>query len=131
MNLLLDTNAFIWFRLGHRRLGTRARAAIERGAVQVRVSVATAWELAIKTSGAQFELPEPLDTWFPRAIEESGFELLPIALDHAVGVASLPVYHRDPFDRLLIAQARTERLTLVTADAAFDRYDVPLLDARR
>jgi PIN domain nuclease of toxin-antitoxin system len=131
VNLLLDTQALLWWRQGNRRLGTRARAAITRSAVSVRVSAASAWELAIKSQSGRVTLREPLQVWMPAALEESGFAVLNITLDHAMAVAALPQHHADPFDRLLIAQARLERLTIVTSDTAFDAYDVDLLDARR
>ena len=131
MNLLLDTQALLWWRQGNaRRLGPRARAAIERGATAVRVSAVTAWELAIKSRTGRLELREPLHRWFRTAIDESGFVALSITVDHAVAVAGLPDHHGDPFDRLLIAQARLEKLTILTADAVFDDYDVDVLDAR-
>jgi PIN domain nuclease of toxin-antitoxin system len=130
MNLLLDTQALIWWRQAHRRLGSRARAAIEKHAAAVRVSAATAWELAIKSRGGRLTLRQPLHLWLPAAIENSGFEVLDVTLDHALGVADLPDHHTDPFDRLLIAQARLEDLMIVTSDAAFDDYDVKVLDAR-
>jgi PIN domain nuclease of toxin-antitoxin system len=130
MNLLLDTQALLWWRQGSRKLGPRARAAIETQAATVRVSAASAWELAIKARAGRLKLREPLHLWLPRAIETSGFATLHVTIDHAVGVASLPDHHADPFDRLLIAQARFEDLTVVTSDAAFDDYDVRVLDAR-
>lgn len=130
MNLLLDTQALLWWRQGNRRLGTRARAAIARHAAAVRVSAASAWELAIKSHAGRLTLREPLHVWMPAALEDSGFEALNVTLDHAVAVAGLPHHHADPFDRLLIAQAQLENLTIVTSDTAFDAYDVNLLDAR-
>lgn len=130
MNLLLDTQALLWWREGSRKLGSRARAAIETEATTVRVSAATGWELAIKSRSGRLRLREPLHLWLPAALESSGFLALPVTLDHAIGVAGLPDHHADPFDRLLIAQARQEDLTIVTSDTAFGAYDVRLLDAR-
>jgi PIN domain nuclease of toxin-antitoxin system len=130
VNLLLDTQAFIWWREGHRKLGPRARAAIEREASTVRVSTASAWEIALKWRTGRLRLPAAPDTWVPAAIISSGFDVLPIGLDHALAVANLPDHHADPFDRLLIAQAQIESLTIVSSDAAFDAYDVRVLDAR-
>jgi PIN domain nuclease of toxin-antitoxin system len=127
---LLDTQAFLWWREGSGKLGPRARAAIETEAATVRVSAASAWELAIKSRTGRLRLRQPLHTWMPAAIETSGFVTLPVTIDHAIGVASLPDHHADPFDRLLIVQARLEHLTIVTSDAAFDDYDVRVLDAR-
>jgi PIN domain nuclease of toxin-antitoxin system len=131
VNLLLDTQALLWWREGSRKLGARAREAIETEAVTVRVSAASAWELAIKTRTGRLKLRAPLHTWLPAAIASSGFMTLDVTLPHATRVALLPDHHADPFDRLLIAQAQIEDLTIVTADTAFDTYDVRLLDARR
>jgi PIN domain nuclease of toxin-antitoxin system len=131
MNLLLDTQALLWWRVGSRKLGPRARAAIETEAAAVRVSAASAWELAIKSRAGRLTLSQPLDLWFPAAIETSGFVALNVTIDHAIGVASLPDHHADPFDRLLIVQARMEGLSIVTSDFAFDDYDVRILDARK
>jgi len=131
MNILLDTQALLWWREGSRKLGPRARAAIETEAATVRVSAASAWELAIKSRAGRLTLGQPLHLWFPAAIETSGFAALNVTIDHAIGVASLPDHHADPFDRLLIVQARMEGLSIVTSDAAFDNYDVRILDARK
>jgi PIN domain nuclease of toxin-antitoxin system len=130
VNLLLDTHALLWWRQGNRRLGPRARAAIGRQAAAVRVSAASAWEIAIKSQTGRLTLRQPLAIWMPAALDDSGFQGLPITLDHAIAVASLPVHHVDPFDRMLIAQAQLEKLTIVTSDVAFEAYDVDLLDAR-
>lgn len=130
MTLLLDTQALLWWREGSRKLGPKARAAIEREAFGVVVSAASAWELAIKSQNGRLTLRESLGHWMQAAVEGSGFETLNVTLAHALAVADLPPHHADPFDRLLIAQAQLERLILVTSDAAFDRYDVGVLDAR-
>src|SRR5215469_2761888 len=111
MNLLLDTQALLWWREGSRKLGPHAREAIETEAATVRVSAASAWELAIKSRAGRLKLSQPLPVWLPAAIETSGFVALHVTVDHAVGVASLPDHHADPFDRLLIVQARMEGLT--------------------
>ena len=130
MTLLLDSQALLWWREGSRKLGPRARAAISQDAFGVLVSAASAWELAIKSATGKLTLREPLDRWLPAALDGSGFETLPVTLAHALAVASLPFHHADPFDRLLIAQAQLEKLTIVTADSVFEDYDVKLLDAR-
>lgn len=90
MNLLLDTQALLWWRQGNRRLGARARAAIGRHAAAVRVSAASAWELAIKSRMGRLTLRDPLHVWLPAALQDSGFEVLHVTLDHAVAVAALP-----------------------------------------
>jgi PIN domain nuclease of toxin-antitoxin system len=130
VNLLLDTQALLWWKTGSRRLGRRARREIESGAGTVRVSAASAWELAIKSRTGRLKLVEPLHRWMPGELERDGFLMLSVSAHHAAAVASLPDHHQDPFDRLLIAQAQAEGLTIVTADTAFDAYDVLVLDAR-
>lgn len=130
MTLLLDTQALLWWRQGNRKLGPRARAAIEKGADRAGVSVATAWEIAIKFRRGQLTLSHPPHIWMPDAVERAGFTVLDITMEHALAVANLPDHHADPFDRLLIAQAQLEGLTIVTSDAAFEAYDVRVLDAR-
>jgi PIN domain nuclease of toxin-antitoxin system len=130
MNLLLDTQALLWWRDGSRRLGRRARKAIESEAATVSVSAASVWEIAIKSSIGRLRLKDSLEVWIQSALESHGFATLNVTVAHAAAVAGLPQHYADPFDRLLIAQARVERLTLVTADAVFDDYDVSVLDAR-
>jgi PIN domain nuclease of toxin-antitoxin system len=130
VNLLLDTQALLWWKAGNRTLGRRARRAIETGAGTVRVSAASAWEIATKTRTGRLTLAEPLHTWLPDQLERDGFLMLNVTVPHAVAVAFLPDHHHDPFDRLLVAQARAEGLTLVTSDAVFDAYGVQVLDAR-
>ena len=130
MNLLLDTHALLWWKAGSRKLGPRTRRAIERDAATVWVSAVSAWEIAIKSRSGRLTLAEPLHPWMPQDLERNGFLLLSVAVDHAVAVASLPDHHDDPFDRLIIAQALHEGLTIVTSDAAFEHYAVRVLDAR-
>ena len=129
MTLLLDTHVFLWWLDDNPRLGPKSRAAIADPDNTVWVSATSAWEIAIKTGLGRLELSEPPEDVLPREIERGGFRPLAISVDHALAVRSLPQYHRDPFDRLLIAQAMAEGLRLVTADRAFARYDVRLVDA--
>jgi len=130
VNLLLDTHVWLWWLDGSRRLGAAARRAIEKGDSVVWVSAATAWEIAIKVGLGRLTLGEPPEECVPREMERSGFQPLAIGIDHALAVRALPAHHRDPFDRLLIAQARMDHLTIITADPVFRRYDVRVLDAR-
>jgi PIN domain nuclease of toxin-antitoxin system len=130
VNLLLDTQALLWWKEGSRKLGARARRAIERDAATVSVSAASVWEIAIKSRAGRLALRAPLHTWMPQELESNGFLMLSVTIDHAVEVASLPDHHHDPFDRILVVQARHDGLTIVTADTAFGDYDVPVLDAR-
>lgn len=124
--LLLDTHVWLWWQLDHPRLGTGAREAIA-AAPEVRLSVASVWEMSIKSALGKLSLPKGADIL--RELEHDGFVPLPIELQHAVRVADLPALHRDPFDRMLIAQAMFEGLTLVTADPHLAMYGVRLLDA--
>lgn len=130
MNYLLDTQALLWWRDGSRRLGPRARRTIERDAAAVYVSAASVWEIAIKAAAGRLKLRDPIERWMPEVLEPHGFSILNVTIGHAVAVAGLPQHHPDPFDRMFIAQARVENLTIVTSDTAFDAYEVPVLDAR-
>ena len=122
--LLLDTHAFLWWRSTPARLGPAARQAIAE-AESVHVSMASAWETTIKVSIGKLRL----DTPFEDGIAESGFRPLPIEFRHLDRLAVLPFIHRDPFDRILIAQALTDGLTIVTDDSRIARYEVARLPA--
>lgn len=124
MPLLLDTHAFLWFLGDDPRLSEAAARRISDPAERVLVSVASAWELTIKIRAGKLALDRPLPELWPAAMAASEFQTLDIQLEHVLTVGELPLHHRDPFDRLLIAQARTARLDLVSADAVFDAYDV-------
>jgi PIN domain nuclease of toxin-antitoxin system len=124
VRLLLDTHAFLWWLNADVRLGSRARAAIEKPENFVFVSAASAWEIAVKRASQKLVAPGDIAAW----IEQSSFDDLPIEVDHAVAAAELPPHHKDPFDRLLIAQARLEDLTLVARGEQIEKYDVVLLD---
>lgn len=131
MTLLFDSHTLVWWRMGDRRLGESVRAEIESSGSQVRVSVATVWELAIKSAAGRLRLPIPVGEWASEgALRGHGFWLVNIRASHVLTAAALPRHHDDPFDRLLIAQAQLEDLTIVTAAAAFNDYDVRVLDAQ-
>jgi PIN domain nuclease of toxin-antitoxin system len=117
--LLLDTHAFLWWRDDHPNLKDAARDLIS-SADMVFVSAASAWEVAIKVALGRLKIPAS----FEAGVVESGFEKLPIHFSHAQAVGRLPPYHRDPFDRMLVAQAMIEDLTLVTHDRRFKKYAV-------
>ena len=122
MNLLLDTHVILWWELNSRALRTDARRAIE-SADRVVVSAASAWEIAIKIGLGRMRLKDPLST----LVERSGFDQLPITFEHTERLAALPGHHADPFDRILVAQALIEGLTLVTHDRALEPYSVPVI----
>ncbi len=122
MSLLLDTHAFIWWRTNDPRIGAPARQAIARTA-KVYVSVASAWEVAIKVALGKLRLSEN----FEAGVEQSGFDKLGIKFAHAELVARLPLHHGDPFDRMLVAQALVEGLALVTRDERLQAYGVSLV----
>ena len=124
MRLLLDTHTFLWWVSGSDRLSRKARAAIARAGNDCHVSVASGWEIAIKVSLGKLRIEGPRDTFLPEQLAVNGFLPLAIGLRHAARVAALPFHHRDPFDRLLIAQALEEELAIVTADRVFARYGV-------
>ncbi len=126
MRLLLDTNALLWLLAGDPRLGAQARHEVEAAAELV-VSAASLWEIAIKVSiGKLAALPG-----LPAVLAEAGVRRLGIEDEHLRRLESLPWHHRDPFDRLLIAQAQAEALAVLTADPAFGDHAVPARDARR
>ncbi|MEO5917614.1 MAG: type II toxin-antitoxin system VapC family toxin [Luteolibacter sp.] len=127
MNLLLDTHALIWFLENDAQLSANARAAISDPANRCHVSDATAWEIGIKQSLGKLKLPLPFDELFPTRLLALGFLSLPIRHAHLHEVIRLPFHHRDPFDRMLIAQALAEGMTLVSRDPHFPTYEVPLI----
>jgi PIN domain nuclease of toxin-antitoxin system len=124
VRLLLDTHAFLWWVAGGGELSRKARSAIGRSANTCHVSVASAWEIAVKVSLGLLRIDAPLERFVPEQLAANGFLPLAIDLRHTARVANLPFHHRDPFDRLLVAQALTEELTIVTADRIFARYGV-------
>ncbi len=127
MRLLLDTQVFLWFLAEGSRIPARTRAVIMSPENDVLVSAAAIWEIAIKASLGRLDIAERDLRRLPRLIEAAGFEELPVRASHAAAVHALPPHHRDPFDRLLVAQARLESLTLVSADPVMRAYDVALL----
>lgn len=127
MRVLLDTHALVWALAEPDRLSPRARVALVDPATVVFASLTSAWELAILQGLERVRLQVPLATLFTEGLAALGIQLLPIRLHHIAGVAGLPQHHRDPFDRLLVATALAERLTVVSADRAFTRYGVPVL----
>ena len=124
MKLLLDTHAFLWWVGASRELSRKARSAVGSGRNECFVSMVSAWEIAIKVSLGSLRVEAALDRFLPEQLAANGFQPLPVDLKHAARVAALPFHHRDPFDRLLVAQALEEELAVVTADPVFARYGV-------
>lgn len=124
MSLLLDTHPFVWFLVDHKRIPDRLLKKLTDPARIVYISAVAVWEATIKTGLGKLSLP--LDD-LEATIAAAGFAVLPVTAAHALEVRHLPPLHRDPFDRLLVAQARHERLTLVTRDAAIRSYPVDTL----
>jgi PIN domain nuclease of toxin-antitoxin system len=127
VRLLLDTHVFLWWVTDDDRMSERAGALVADGANDVYFSAASAWEIAIKAGLGRIDLSGDAWTLTPEHLERNAFQALPIHVSHAVGVIALPDIHRDPFDRMLVAQALTENLTLVSADQDLARYDVPVV----
>ena len=126
MNLLLDTCVLLWWLDDPTTLlSEQALTAIKEPDNKIIVSVVSAWEIAIKKALGKLESPENLK----EVIIDSGFELMPIDYEHAWHVKDLPLHHKDPFDRLLVAQATVENLMLVTRDSCLNPYNVPILKA--
>lgn len=126
MKLLLDTHALIWFQAGDRRLSKAARQAIEADDAELLISAATVWEMAIKASLGRLTLPGPVDTYIAEKVGQ-GFRTLAVSWAHTAGVEDLPWHHRDPFDRLLVAQALSERCPVITRDRVFRKYGVEVI----
>lgn len=122
MNLLLDTHALLWYAIGDPRLSPTARNAIADANHRVAMSVVSAWEIAIKLSSGKLQLDLNFREFVDGCTSTYQFVWLPVEPRHLVTVRSLPFYHRDPFDRMLIAQALTDDLTLVSTDTVFDTY---------
>jgi PIN domain nuclease of toxin-antitoxin system len=130
VRLLLDTHVFIWCYDDSPLLGERAREAIAAGENEAFVSAVSIWEIAIKVSIGKLKLRRGFPEDVTKDILAYGFSELPVSAQHGAEVRTLPWHHSDPFDRLLIAQARQEGLTLVTTDDRLSRYDVETMAAR-
>jgi len=127
MRLLLDSHTFLWFIMGNARLSAAARAMIEEQANEKFLSVASLWEIAIKVSIGKLSLSAPFETLISQQLNANGFELLSLEVKHTVPLIGLPFHHRDPFDRLLIAQAMVEQMQIVSIDSTFDAYPITRL----
>jgi PIN domain nuclease of toxin-antitoxin system len=124
MNILLDTHTFLWFVWDDAQLSQTAKDTITDPNNRKLVSVASIWEIAIKVSLQKLDLGMPYLSFMQSQLAINLFEILPMALEHGAEVSRLPFHHRDPFDRLMIAQAMWEQIPIVSADSAFDAYSV-------
>lgn len=124
MRILLDTQSWLWMASAPERFSDPARSLVDARETDLYLSAASAWEIAIKFSLGKLRLPEPPARYVPDRVGAMGILALPIEHGHALRVASLPSHHRDPFDRLLIAQAQLEGLPILTSDPVFGAYDV-------
>ena len=122
--LLLDTHAFLWWISDDPRLSSRASAIIKDGNNKLFLSAASGWEIVIKVRLGRLTLPEPLETFVPEQMALNAIEGLPIQMSHALHVYTLPDHHRDPFDRMLVAQAQLENLPILSADPQISLYAV-------
>ncbi len=127
MQTLLDTSAFLWFISGNDRLSNKARNHIADFNNDLVISIVSLWEIAIKTSIGKLELLSPFEQLIPIQLEKNAIEILPIELNHLSATISLEFHHRDPFDRLIIAQGITEQIPVITSDAFFSKYPVDVI----
>jgi len=124
---LLDTHAFVWSVTEPERLSGTIRSLLQDGANHIFLSVASVWEISIKYATGRLVLPQPPEDYIPSRLHNLGIAPMLIELSHAFRVAHLPPLHRDPFDRLLIAQAQVESLPIITSDPNIARYDVEVI----
>jgi PIN domain nuclease of toxin-antitoxin system len=124
VRFLVDTHCWLWLQASPERLAPEVVSLLEDPANDLFLSAASSWEIAIKYALRKLPLPEPPSRYVPRRMTSSGSRGLPIEHTHSLRVAELPMHHRDPFDRLLVAQAQIEKLVLVTVDRQFEKYDV-------
>ncbi len=127
MRLLLDTHTFLWWITDKDRLSRRARTLITRGDNEIFFSAVSGWEIAVKAGLGRISLPTNPEQFIPQQIAANAFEVLPLHLRHALRVFALPGLHRDPFDRMLVAQAAVERLPILSGDPQLDGYPVEIV----
>jgi PIN domain nuclease of toxin-antitoxin system len=125
--VLLDTHAFLWFVFDDPRLSTKAARAIEADGTQLLLSIASLWEIAIKLQLGKLSLGMDIEEFFERFVHRADLQVLDVGIDHLRAYSRLPLHHRDPFDRLLVAQATVLGVPIVTSDEAFRRYTVTTL----
>lgn len=127
MRALLDTHAFLWWVTDDPNLSQRVREVIGDGQNEILFSTASAWEIAIKAGFGRVQFPADLEGFITEQVHRNAFEVLPVQLSHALKVFGLPDYHRDPFDRMLVAQALVEGIPILSADSQFARYPVQVI----
>ncbi|MGO9453083.1 MAG: type II toxin-antitoxin system VapC family toxin [Candidatus Binataceae bacterium] len=127
MRALLDTHTFLWWIADDARLSGTAREVIASPDNEIIISAASAWEIAIKARNRRLTLPADADAFISDQVASNAFEVLPVTMRHALRVYSLPDHHRDPFDRLLVAQAQIENVPLLTADTELARYAIHIV----
>ena len=127
MRLLLDTSRFLWFVAGSERLSGKARELMEDFDNELVLSVASLWEMAIKASIGKLELLRPFDQFIPEKLEENEIDILHISLPHLSKMMTFPSHHRDPFDRLIIAQSIFENLPVIACDSVFKEYPADII----
>ncbi len=123
MKIILDTHTFLWFVNDSPELSNSAAELIESD-VDLWISIASLWEISIKVNLNKLDLPDDFDRFIPHQIAVNGIEILPINLQHLIALTKLPLHHRDPFDRILIAQAIAENVPIISIDKKFDLYGV-------
>ncbi|MFB2836707.1 type II toxin-antitoxin system VapC family toxin [Floridanema evergladense] len=124
MKFLLDTQAFLWFVLNDSALSQVACDLIIDPLNDILLSPVSYWEIAIKISIGKYRIPGNFETWMEHQIQVNEFEILPIKIAHVAAIVTLPFHHKDPFDRLLVAQALTENIPIISADAMLDNYTI-------
>lgn len=127
MKYLLDTMVWLWSVSSAENIGDAGRRVLEDGDSEIYLSVVSSWEIAIKARLGKYRLPESPDRYVPRKLARQGIRPLPVTLDHSLKVFNLPLYHHDPFDHLLMAQAIVEEMVILTSDRLFAKYPVEVL----
>ena len=127
MRLLIDSHALIWYVDQHQQLSLASHAAISDPSNELLLSAGSIWEIAIKIGLAKLVLTQPYSFWMSQALDDLGITVLPITVEYADAQASLPKHHSDPFDRLIVAQAIIEKVSIVSADAKMDAYGITRL----
>ena len=123
MDVLLDTHSFIWFVENDKKLTSKARNTIDNSSNTIYISIASLWEMAIKISIGKLKITVPYENVI-KQINDNGFEIIPITFEHTLKVSKLEFHHKDPFDRIIIAQALTDKMIIISNEKIFDNYKV-------